>query len=136
MTTNTIRFTIITLLAASVAMLGLSGCASMQNSNNISLLTAAGFRQRTPETAKQKEIYASLPDQQVMRATVKGKGVFYVYKDAANGVAYVGREAEYQQYRNLAVQQQIAQQYYDAAEMNRAAAWGWYGAWGPRAFWW
>ena len=108
----------------------------MEHSNNVSLLTAAGFKVRTPQTDKQKEIYAALPDQQVMRATVKGKGVYYVYKDQAHGIAYVGREAEYQQYQNLAIQQQIAQQYYMAAEMNQQAAWGWYGAWGPRGIWW
>ena len=34
------------------------------------------------------------------------------------------------------IQQQIAQNYYMAAEMDRAAAFGWYGAWGPRALWW
>ena len=75
---------------------------------------------------------ATLP---VDRATVKGH-VFYVYKDEKAGVAYVGREQEYQRYHELAVQQQIAQNYYMAAEMDRAAAFGWYGAWGPRALWW
>lgn len=113
-----------------------SGCASTEKTNTITLLTAAGFKTRTPETPQQKELYTALADQQVMRAKVPGKGVFYIYKDAANGIAYVGREAEYQQYQNLAIQQQIAQQYYMAAEMNRQAAWGWYGAWGPRGIWW
>jgi hypothetical protein len=67
---------------------------------------------------------------------VPGKGVFYVYKDANAGFAYIGREAEYQRYQQLAIQQQIAQNQIAAAEMERAAAWQWYGAWGPRAFWW
>jgi hypothetical protein len=128
------NLTILALLLAVTAFLG--GCASTEHANTVSLLTAAGFKAKTPSTDKQKEIYASLPDQQVMRATIKGKGVFYVYKDAAKGIAYVGRDAEYQQYHNLAVQQQIAQQYYMAAEMNQQAAYGWYGAWGPRAYWW
>jgi hypothetical protein len=103
--------------------------------NTTSLLTAAGFRARTPQTPKQQQIYAALPPYQVHRATVNGK-TFYVYKDEKAGVAYVGREQEYQRYHQLAVQQQIAQNYYMAAEMDRAAAFGWYGAWGPRAFWW
>ena len=128
------NLTLASLLVLVAAFFG--GCASVEHQNTVSLLTAAGFHTRTPETAKQKEIYASLQDKQVMRATIKGKGVFYVYKDAENGIAYVGREAEYQRYRNLAIQQQIAQQYYMAAEMNRQAAWGWYGAWGPRGMWW
>jgi hypothetical protein len=71
----------------------------------------------------------------VERATVKGR-VFYVYKDEKAGVAYIGREQEYQHYQQLAIQQQIAQDYYTAVAMDRAAAFGWYGAWGPRAFWW
>jgi lipid II:glycine glycyltransferase (peptidoglycan interpeptide bridge formation enzyme) len=91
---------------------------------------------RTPQTPKQQQIYAALPPYQVQRAQVPGKGVFYVYKDEKAGVAYIGREQEYQRYQQLAIQQQIAQNYYTAVAMDRAAAYGWYGAWGPRAFWW
>jgi hypothetical protein len=127
---------IIVILALGVAALFLGGCASVGSGNTTALLTAAGFRARTPQTPKQQQVYAALPPYQVERATVQGKGVFYVYKDANAGVAYVGREPEYQRYQQLAIQQQIAQNYYMAAEMDRAAAWGWYGAWGPRAFWW
>ena len=135
MKTRTIQSNIILIFAAAVAPLFVAGCAEMGAGNTTSLLTAAGFRARTPQTPKQQQIYAALPPYQVERATVKGK-TFYVYKDEKEGVAYIGREQEYQRYHQLAVQQQIAQNYYMAAEMDRAAAWGWYGAWGPRAFWW
>ena len=124
------------ILVASVAALFLAGCASAGSTNTTSLLTAAGFRAHTPQTPKQQQIYAALPPYQVQRATVPGKGVFYVYKDQNAGLAYIGREAEYQRYQQLAIQQQIAQNYYMAAQMQQAAAWQWYGAWGPRAFWW
>jgi len=124
------------ILVASVAALFLAGCASTGSTNTTSLLTAAGFRAHTPQTPKQQQIYAALPPYQVQRATVPGKGVFYVYKDQNAGLAYIGREAEYQRYQQLAIQQQIAQNYYMAAQMQQAAAWQWYGAWGPRAFWW
>jgi hypothetical protein len=80
-------------------------------------------------------MYAALPPYKVERAVVKGH-TFYVYKDEKAGVAYIGREPEYQRYQQLAIQQQIAQDYYTAVAMDRAAAFGWYGAWGPRAFWW
>jgi hypothetical protein len=126
---------VVLILAAATALL-LAGCESMGSANTTSLLTAAGFRARTPQTPQQQQIYASLSPYQVQRATVPGKGVFYVYKDEKAGIAYVGRDQEYQRYQQLAVQQQIAQNYYMAAEMERAAAWQWYGAWGPRAFWW
>jgi hypothetical protein len=127
----------LTLIFAAVATaLFLAGCASVGSANTTSLLTAAGFRARTPQTPKQQQIYAALPPYQVQRASVKGKGVFYVYKDERAGIAYIGREQEYQRYQQLAIQQQIAQDQYMAAQMQADAAWGWYGAWGPRAFWW
>ena len=121
---------LVALLGVSAAILGLTGCAEMASSNTKSLLSAAGFRARTPQTPQQKEIYAALTPYHVERATVPGKGVFYVYKDEDAGVAYVGREQEYQRYCKLAVQQRIAQDQYMAAEMNRMYAHRWYGAWG------
>jgi len=135
--TTTLRTSNILILVATVAgAILLVGCASVGSANTTSLLTAAGFRAHTPQTPKQQQIFAALPPYQVQRATVPGKGVFYVYKDANAGIAYIGREADYQRYQQLAVQQQIAQNYYMAAQMQQAAAWQWYGAWGPRAFWW
>ena len=136
MKTQQSQLNVILILAAAVRALFVAGCAEVGSGNTTSLLTAAGFRAHTPQTPKQQQIYAALPPYQVHRATVKGKGVFYIYKDEKAGIAYVGREQEYQRYHQLAVQQQIAQNYYMAAEMDRAAAFGWYGAWGPRAFWW
>jgi hypothetical protein len=136
MKTQQSQLNVILILAAAVTALFVAGCAGVGSGNTTSLLTAAGFRARTPQTPRQQQIYAALPPYQVQRATVPGKGVFYVYKDEKAGIAYVGRELEYQRYHQLAVQQQIAQNYYMAAEMDRAAAFGWYGAWGPRAFWW
>lgn len=130
------KLNIILIFAVAVATLVVAGCAGVGSGNTTSLLSAAGFRVRTPQTPKQQQIYAALPPYQVQRATVPGKGTFYVYKDEKAGVAYVGREQEYQRYQQLAVQQQIAQNYYTAVAMDRAAAYGWYGAWGPRAFWW
>ena len=126
---------VILIFAAAVIALFVAGCAEMGSANTTSLLSAAGFRARTPQTPKQQQIYAALPPYQVERATVNGH-VFYVCKDEKAGVAYIGREQEYQNYQQLAIQQQIAQNYYTAVAMDRAAAYGWYGAWGPRAFWW
>src|ERR1051325_6139091 len=136
MKTQRSQSNVILILAAAVTSLFAGGCAGVGSGNTTSLLSAAGFRVRTPQTPKQQQIYAALPPYQVQRATVPGKGTFYVYKDEKAGVAYVGREQEYQHYQQLAIQQQIAQNYYTAVAMDRAAAYGWYGAWGPRAFWW
>ena len=117
-----------------LVLIGLAGCASLDAPNQKSLLTAAGFRVRTPETAKQRELYTAAPSYKVQRVSAKGK-TFYAYKDEKAGVAYVGGEAEYQRYQQLAIQQRIAREQYMAAEMNRDMAWGWYGAWGPRMYW-
>jgi hypothetical protein len=135
MKTQQSQLNVVLIFAAAVTAFFMAGCAGVGSGNTTSLLTAAGFRAHTPQTPRQQQIYAALPPYQVERATVKGH-VFYVYKDEKAGVAYIGREPEYQRYHQLAVQQQIAQNYYMAAEMDRAAAFGWYGAWGPRALWW
>jgi hypothetical protein len=123
------------IFAAAATALFITGCAEMQSANTTSLLSAAGFRARTPQTPTQQQIYAALPPYKVERATVPGKGVFYVYKDEKAGLAYVGREQEYQHYQQLAIQQQIAQDQYMAATMPPMYARGWYGAWGPSIWW-
>jgi hypothetical protein len=135
MKTEITKTNMVFIVVAVAAALVTAGCAEVGSGNTTALLSAAGFHARTPQTPKQQQIYAALPPYKVERATVKGK-TFYVYKDEKAGIAYIGREQEYQRYHELAVQQQIAQNYYMAAEMDRAAAFGWYGAWGPRAFWW
>jgi len=119
------------LIASWVAFGGLftSGCASMGASTTEPLLSAAGFISRTPQNAKQQELYNQLPPYKVHRATYKGK-VMYAYKDEKKGLAYIGDEAAYQRYQKLAVERRIARDNYEAAEMNRQMAWGWYGAYG------
>jgi len=123
----------LTLLLAVLTLTGLAGCGSIDAANREPLLSAAGFVTRTPETPKQKQLYADVPSYKIQRVTAKGQ-VFYAYKDEAKGVAYVGGEKEYQRYQELAVQQRIARQNYEAAEMNRDMAMGWYGAYGSYAF--
>ncbi len=118
------------LLSALIAGLFKSGCASVSASNTEPLLSAAGFASRTPENAKQHELYNQLPPYKLERGEYKGK-LMYAYKDEAKGVAYVGDEAAYQRYQKLAVERNIARENYEAARMNRDFAYGWYGAYGP-----
>jgi hypothetical protein len=106
-----------------------AGCASMETDNTKSLLSDAGFRTRTPQTAKQKELYAALPSNKVEHASAKGKG-FYVFKDEKAGVAYVGGEAEHQRYQQLCAQRHVAQAAEE--EMNPSLATRWNNQWGPR----
>jgi hypothetical protein len=120
---------ILILAASSVAFF--AGCASMEtdNNNTKSLLSQAGFRMRTPQTAKQKELYSSLPNNKVEHAIVKGK-VFYVFKDEKAGMAYVGGEPEHRRYQELCMQRHVAQAAEE--EMNPSLATKWDNQWGLR----
>ena len=80
----------------------------METENTKSLLSAAGFRPHTPQTAKQKELYAALPSNKLEHGTLKGKG-FYVFKDEKAGVAYIGGEPEHRRYQELCKQRHVAQ---------------------------
>jgi hypothetical protein len=120
---------------ASAGVLFLSGCAEMEATNTKSLLSAAGFHTVTPTTPLQKEVYAHLEANHVQRVSRGGKTI-YAFKDEQAGIAYVGREAEYQRYKNLCIQQQVAQDYYMAYAMDPYWSGRWYGAWGYRGYGW
>ena len=99
------------LILAACGIIFFAGCASMETGNTTSLLSAAGFRTRTPQTAKQKEIYAALPSNKLEHATVKGKG-FYVFKDEKAGVAYIAwvkAEIDETLFRRILVNRTIVQ---------------------------
>ena len=115
------------LILAACGILFVAGCASMETDNTKSLLSAAGFRVRTPQTAKQQELYAALPSNKVERATVNGK-VFYIFKDEKAGVAYVGGEPEHRRYQQLCMQKHVAQA--PEEEMSHPFARGWSNQWG------
>ena len=130
MKTKTTNARLILILAVS-GVAFFAGCASMEtdNNNTKSLLSEAGFRVRTPQTAKQKEIYAALPSNKVEHAIVRGK-VFYVFKDEKAGVAYVGGEPEHRRYQALCMQRHVAQAAEE--EMNPSLATKWDNQWGMR----
>lgn len=117
-----------------LALIGFSGCASLESGDTEQLLSAAGFRSRTPSTPKQQEIFAALPPYKLERRTVQGK-VLYTYADPKRNLVFIGGEAEYQAYTRLGLQQEIAQSNLAAAEMNQAAAMN-LDAWGPWGMWW
>ena len=126
---------VVILFAAVAAVLFLVGCAEMEATNTKSLLSAAGFHTVTPTTPLQKEVYGHLTAYRVQRVSMKGKTI-YAFKDESAGIAYVGHEAEYQRYKNLCIQQRIAQDYYMAYSMDPYWSHRWYGAWGYRGMYW
>ena len=92
-----------------ICALVLAGCAAMESSaSQESLLQKAGFQSRTPTTAQQKAAYAKLPANQLHQVTWKGR-TLYGYKDEKAGVVWVGNEAQYAQYKQLATNAKLSQ---------------------------
>jgi hypothetical protein len=117
------------LISVACAIIFIAGCASTETAKTTSLLSAAGFYTRTPQTAKQKELYAELPSNKIERAKAKGK-VFYVFKDEQAGVAYIGGESQHQKYLQLGKQQHLAEPPEEVMSHPFANAWAnqWGGA--------
>lgn len=119
---------------ALLALISLSGCASLGSGDTEQLLSAAGFRSRTPTTPKQIEIFNSLPPYKVERRVVQGK-VLYTYADPKRNLVFIGGEKEYQEFRRLGIQQQISMNNLAAAQINQSTALS-MDAWGPWGMWW
>ena len=105
------------LIAAFCALIALAGCTTMQPASRESLLQKAGFQSRTPTTAEQKAAYARLPAYELHRGTLKGRTI-YAYKDEKAGVVYLGSQAEYAQYRQLAAKAKLKEEQITAAEAS------------------
>lgn len=116
-------------LAFLVAAIGFTGCASLEAPNTESLLSAAGFKTKTPSTPRQIAFYNNLATFKLQRHAIKGQ-VVYTYADKKNQLVYFGDEKAYQHYKRLALKQEIAEDQIDAAEMNQDTALDWDG-WGP-----
>lgn len=115
------------------------GCASWDASSQEALLSAAGFKTRTPSTPAQGAMFDRMTPYTVERRERNGK-VLYAYADKQKRVLYIGGEAQYQQYKQLGLQKSIAESQLQAAQINEDATlydrtyWGPY--WGPWNPWW
>ena len=116
------------LCVAACALAILSGCAPFGASKQEVLLSAAGFRERTPETPKQRELYDNAPSYQLLHGEVNGQRV-YAYKVRAAGFAYVGGRTDYERYVELAHQETLGQVDYVGKEISVQSASGWRDAW-------
>ena len=103
------------LIAAFCALIALAGCTTTQPASRESLLKQAGFQSRTPTTAEQKAAYARLPAYELHRGTLKGRTI-YAYKDEKAGVVYLGSEAEYAHYKQLAVNAKMKEEQFTPAQ--------------------
>jgi hypothetical protein len=101
-----------------ICALVLAGCAAMESAaSQESLLQKAGFQSRTPTTEKQKTAYQKLPANQLHRITLKGRTV-YAYKDEKAGVVWLGNQAQYAQYRQLAANANLKEDQITPAEAS------------------
>ena len=96
---------------------GFSACAGTQVQNKESVLSAAGFRMRTPSAQEQWAMFNRMTPYKLERNTVKGKAL-YTYADKQKGVVYIGGDKAYQRYKQLGIQQSIAQKELEASYSN------------------
>src|SRR5215469_14238453 len=106
------------------------GCAANTQSTE-NLLSAAGFRTVVANTPQRQQHLKQLPPNKVVLVQRNGKN-YYVYADPAHYQIYVGNPSQYQQYQQLRLARNLAQDQLATAELNQQAAMNW-DMWGP--FW-
>jgi hypothetical protein len=116
-------------LIGALALLALSvGCTGMQTQSKEDMLIAAGFKTVVPKTATQQQKLQALPPDKVAMIQKNGK-TYYVFPDAANNRALVGGPKQYQAYQQLRLQNKLANENLETAEIYQDASMNW-GAWG------
>ena len=125
--------TLLKMLSAIALLAVAAGCASTLSTEN--MLVGAGFKVITPKTAAQQQRLKALPPDKVTSVQRSGK-TYYVFPDFANNQAYVGGPKQYQAYRQLRLQKQMADEKLETAEINMEDqmawdGWGGWGGWGP-----
>jgi hypothetical protein len=99
---------------SAVLMAGFCGCASTGVQNTQSLLSAAGFSERTPSTRAQLAAYSQMAPYKLERDMVNGHSV-YLYANKRNRVIYYGGDKAYERYRQLVSQQAAVENAAEAA---------------------
>ena len=116
--TNVIKLSVLFLVGVFLA-----ACAGTGTMNSTAaspqkeqLLTQAGFVVKTATTPKQQQQLAALPENHVSAVKYKGK-LYYAYPAGSGNQVYVGRQKQYNAYKQL-LQAQRAQM----AQASAAAA--------------
>ena len=105
------------------------GCAANTQSTE-NLLSAAGFRTIVANTPQRQQHLKTLPPNKVILVQRNGKN-YYVYADPAHYQIYVGNPAQYQQYQQLRLARNLAQDQLATAELNQQSTMDWGMVWGP-----
>jgi hypothetical protein len=112
------------LTAASMALL-FAGCAYTRRQHaehTEHLLSAAGFKLKLADTPDRLARIQAMPQRTLRPVRRQGK-VYWVYPDVQGCTCmYLGTQEAYQQYRDLVVQQRMAQEEREAAEVDEDAA--------------
>ena len=99
-------------LMAAVIGIFLVGCATAPSSSppksQDDLLTAAGFTRHVANTPQSLAYLKTLPPQEIVQHRDQGTNRYLVCTDQNSKACYVGDEAAYQRYQNLANQADIA----------------------------
>jgi hypothetical protein len=99
-------------LLAAVLGIALVGCAAAPSSSlprsQDDLLAAAGFTSYMAKTPQSLAYLKTLPPQEIVKHQYEGTNRFLVCTDQNSKACYVGDEAAFQRYQNLANQEDIA----------------------------
>lgn len=109
---------------AMLALIMVSGCAEtpQQKARQIEpLLSAAGFHMHPVDTPERENALKAMTPYK-MRYYTKGGTLHYWYADPDYcACIYVGREANYQRFEQLRLEQRIANEQAQAAQLNEEA---------------
>ncbi len=123
------------ILLIAVLMCGCAAIEKADRDNTERLLAASGFRVLpTNSPARQKALETMAPYK--IERKLKGDDVYYSYACPDQNIAYIGNQADYSKYRELELQQEIANQNTASSENTVLAAQEWndWRVWGPSAF--
>jgi hypothetical protein len=119
-------------LAVMTAMLGIAlvGCATGPSSttgpssspaaatSQGDLLNQAGFRTHTPNSPQKLAYVNTLPAKKVVSNQYQGKVLYLVCTDPDSKQCFVGDEAAYQRYKQLAIQQSLSEDQHKVSEQR------------------
>jgi hypothetical protein len=111
-------------VAVMIAVIGIAlvGCATGPSSSpaasnsQADLLRAAGFRLHTADTPQKQAYMQTLPTQKVVCNQYQGQTCYLVCTDPGSKQCYVGDQAAYQRYQQMAIQQSMSEDMHKVSE--------------------
>ena len=104
--------------------IALAGCATgpssspSANKSQADLLKAAGFRLHTADTPQKLAYMQTLPAKKVVCNQYQGQTCYLVCTDPGSKQCYLGDQAAYQRYQQMAIQQSISEDMHKVSEQR------------------